>query len=108
MNPHPTAMVAPNKSGAATAGINDTSRLHPDDVAAIAEAVVRVIMRATALPTSPWMTASEAAAYLRCPVSRVRKLTMCGDIPHEHDGRRVLYHRDRLDNFIRDGGAVSP
>jgi excisionase family DNA binding protein len=108
MNARPTAVVVPNRSTAATASINDMSRLHPDDVAAIAEAVAGVLMRATALPSSPWMTASEAAAYLRCPVSRVRKLTMCDDIPHERDGRRVLYHRDRLDEFIRAGGAMSP
>jgi excisionase family DNA binding protein len=107
MSAHPTATVQPSRFRVATASIDDRSRLHPDDVAAIAEAVARVLMRATA-PTSPWMTASDAAAYLRCPVSRVRKLTMSGDIPHERDGRRVLYHRDRLDDFIRDGGAKSP
>jgi excisionase family DNA binding protein len=54
------------------------------------------------------MTAREAADYLRCPVSRVRKLTMTGELRHENDGRRVLYHRDRLDEFIRGGGATSP
>ena len=108
MSAQPTATVQPSRFRVATASIDDRSRLHPDDVAAIAEAVARVLMRATALPTSPWMTASEAAAYLRYPVSRVRKLTMCSDIPHERDGRRVLYHRDRLDDFIRDGGAKSP
>jgi excisionase family DNA binding protein len=58
--------------------------------------------------TSPWLSANEAAAYLRCPLSRVRKLTMTGDLPHEHDGRRVLYHRDELDSFIRSGGAKTP
>lgn len=57
---------------------------------------------------TPWMNASEAADYLRCPISRVRKLTSTGELPHEHDGRRVLYHRDQLDAYIRNGGAVSP
>jgi excisionase family DNA binding protein len=57
---------------------------------------------------SPWMTAKEAAEYMRCPLSRVRKLTMTGELPHEHDGRRVLYRRDQLDEFIRAGGAISP
>lgn len=108
MSAQPTTMVQPSSFRVATASIDDTARLHPDDVAAIAEAVAGVLMQGTALPSSPWMTASEAALYLRCPVSRIRKLTMCGDIPHEHDGRRVLYRRDRLDEFVRAGGAMSP
>jgi excisionase family DNA binding protein len=58
--------------------------------------------------TSPWLTAAEAATYLRCPVSRVRKLTMTRELPHEHDGRRVLYHRDALDRYVRHGGALCP
>ena len=57
---------------------------------------------------SPWMNAREAADYLRCPISRVRKLTSTGELPVEHDGRRVLYHRDALDAFVRSGGAISP
>jgi excisionase family DNA binding protein len=57
---------------------------------------------------SPWLDANEAAAYLRCQVSRVRKLTMVHALPCEHDGRRVLYHREALDEFIRRGGAKSP
>jgi excisionase family DNA binding protein len=73
--------------------------LHPDDLAAILR-YVRV--------ASPWMTAPEAADYLRCPLSRVRKLTMTTELPCEHDGRRVLYHRDALDAYLQAGGAISP
>jgi excisionase family DNA binding protein len=57
---------------------------------------------------SPWMTAAEAADYLRCPVSRVRKLTMTRELPCHRDGRRVLYSTHELDDFIRRGGARSP
>ena len=78
--------------------VSTDDRMHPEDLAAIIRAVpVRC----------PWLTAPEAAAYLRCPLSRVRKLTMTGELPCEHDGRRVLYHRDELDQFVRSGGAVS-
>jgi excisionase family DNA binding protein len=66
----------------------------------------RVAARAGA--RSPWLCASEAAEYLACPLSRVRRLTMTGDLPVHRDGRRVLYRREELDAFIRDGGAVSP
>ena len=57
---------------------------------------------------SPWLSADEAASYLSCPLSRVRRLTMTGDLPVHRDGRRVLYRREELDAFIHDGGAVSP
>jgi excisionase family DNA binding protein len=77
--------------------MSDVARLRPDDLAALASRLA-----------TPWMTAREAAIYLRCPLSRVRKLTMIGELPHEHDGRRVLYHRDRLDQFVQGGGAKSP
>jgi excisionase family DNA binding protein len=74
-------------------------RLHPDDLASI--------MNACHI-SSPWLDAEEARLYLRCPLSRVRKLTMTGELPCERDGRRVLYHRDELDAFIRQGGAICP
>ena len=77
--------------------------MHPDDLAAI----MAVLGNAVRVQT-PWLSAVEAAEYLRCPVSRVRKLTSTGELPHEHDGHRVLYHRDRLDSFILSGGAISP
>lgn len=50
---------------------------------------------------SPWMTAEEAAEHLRCPLSRIRKLTMTGELPHAKDGRRVLYERAQLDAYLR-------
>jgi excisionase family DNA binding protein len=84
--------------------VTELARLHPDDIEAIEAIVTRAMNRAR----SPWMTAAEAADHMGCVLSRVRKLTMTGDLPHEHDGRRVLYHRDRLDHFIRNGGAISP
>jgi excisionase family DNA binding protein len=60
------------------------------------------------LGTSPWLNAEEAAAYVRCPVSRIRKLTSTRELPAHRDGRRVLYRSDELDGFIRRGGARSP
>ena len=44
---------------------------------------------------SPWLTAAEAAEYLRCPISRVRKLTMTRELPCHRDGRRTLVQRSR-------------
>jgi excisionase family DNA binding protein len=81
-----------------------------DDPAALdrlADALAeRVAIRVAA--RSPWLDADEAAEYLRSPVSRVRKLTMTGELPVHRDGRRVLYRREELDDFIQAGGAASP
>jgi excisionase family DNA binding protein len=52
---------------------------------------------------SPWMNADEAAEHLRCPVSRIRKLTMTGELPAHRDRRRVLYSREDLDAYVRQG-----
>ena len=77
--------------------------MHPDDLAAIIAALGNAVR-----VQSPWLSAVEAAAYLRCPESRVRKLTMVGALPCEHDGRRVLYHREALDAYVRAGGSKTP
>lgn len=77
-------------------------RLHPDDIEAIVSALVDRCSQ------SPWLDADEAATYLRCPISRIRKLTMLGELPCERDGRRVLYNREALDAYVRAGGAKSP
>jgi excisionase family DNA binding protein len=54
---------------------------------------------------SPWLDALGAAEYLRCSISRVRKLTMLDELPAHRDGGRVLYRRDALDSYIENGGA---
>lgn len=79
------------------------------------ELLERLAQRLTELTVSgsaaavrgPWMTAEEAASYLRCPVSRIRKLTMLGELLCHRDGRRVLYHRADLDKFVLAGGAYA-
>ena len=55
-----------------------------------------------------WFRTFGWAAYLGCSVSRVRTLTVTGDLPHERDGSRPLYHRDELDTYVRRGGARCP
>lgn len=79
----------------------------PDEVVdLIADRVAaRLAEQLAPSPRSPWMTAEEAADYLRCPVSRVRKLTSQRDLPRHRDGARALYRREDLDAYISRGGA---
>ena len=76
---------------------------------ALADAIAsRMLVQGPTKEQSRWRSAEEAAEYLRCPISRVRKLTMTGDLPAHRDGRRVLYDVAELDNFVLKGGAKSP
>ena len=49
---------------------------------------------------SPWLTRREAADYLRLPLSRLEKDRT---LPCHRDGRRVLYHRAELDEYLSRG-----
>mgnify|MGYP001407218858 CR=1 FL=1 len=74
----------------------------------LVEVVANRIARRETQENSPWMTTKEAAEYLRCGEARIRKLTMVGSLPREKDGSRNLYNRAALDEFVRNGGGVSP
>jgi len=52
-----------------------------------------------------WLDVGEAAAYLRCPISRIYALTSAGAVPHYHDGSRLLFRRSELDEWIKCGGG---
>lgn len=56
----------------------------------------------------PWLTASEAADYLRCPVSRINAFTSARRIPVHRDGSRLLFGRNELDLWIEQGGGKRP
>ena len=90
--------------------MTDLARALLEEIAADPAALARLreLVEAGAAPASPWMRADEAAQYLACKLSRVRKLTSTGDLPVHRDGTRVLYRREELDRFIRAGGALSP
>lgn len=88
-----------------------TIRLEVDDrvLSSLADRVadkLAVLLAPHGAPAAtPWMSAQAAADYIGCSLSRVRKLTMLGDLPTHRDGGRVLYRRDDLDAYIRSGGA---
>lgn len=50
-------------------------------------------------PTSPYMTASEAAAFLRCRVRRVYELAGDGRLTRHGDGRRLLVLRREVEDL---------
>jgi excisionase family DNA binding protein len=50
--------------------------------------------------STPWMTTSEAADYLRVPRGTFRQLTARGGPPRHREGRRLYFHRDELDAWM--------
>ena len=83
-------------------------RLTDAELERLADMIAARINTATNSAGSPWLTAGQAADYLGCSTSRIRMLTLTGDLPHHRDGRRPLYHRDELDAYVRAGGARCP
>jgi excisionase family DNA binding protein len=49
---------------------------------------------------SPYMTAEEAATYLRFPKKRIYGLTSRGEIPHRKQDGRLVFRRDELDRWM--------
>jgi hypothetical protein len=71
--------------------------LAPEVVAAIEELIEERLLEQVG-EGSPWLDREAAARYLSLPVSRLEKHR---GIPCHREGRRVLYHRDELDAYLR-------
>lgn len=72
----------------------------PEVVDAIATAVASKIGARAAGPPSPYLTTTEAAAYLRASKQRIHDLTSQGRLPVLKDGARCLYRTVDLDAYL--------
>ena len=55
-----------------------------------------------AVPDLPrYLTATEAAEYLRISTRHLRRATASGQIPVSRLGRKLLYDRSELDEYVR-------
>ena len=55
-----------------------------------------------AVPDLPrYLTAAEAAEYLRISTRHLRRETASGNIPVSRLGRKLLYDRAELDDYVR-------
>ena len=71
-------------------------------VDALADAVAARLSPPTDTHTTPWLNAEDAALYLGdAPVSRIHDLTQQRKLVPHRDGRRLLFHRDDLDAYLR-------
>ena len=114
--PRPTAK-APNPDGQMVKGTREAGgrtmsggttdlslKVSPELLEAIAQRTAE-ILRETSEQEDRWMNLDEAVDYLRCKRSRLYEFTRRGEIPHSRDGRRLLFRRSELDQWVRDGGA---
>jgi excisionase family DNA binding protein len=74
--------------------------------ALISEATDRVMAELRDQSHGGWLRGIEAAArYLDCSPTRVQEFVRRDLIPHERDGRWLMFHRADLDRWVRRGGA---
>ena len=77
----------------------------PELVAALEQLVDERVQAALAdnggTASSPWLTVSEAAEYLRTSERTVQRLVKRGRIRTSAVGRRRLLHRDDLDAYMQ-------
>lgn len=54
---------------------------------------------------SKWLRIEEAADYLRCSERHIRNLVAKQEIPHTYFGGRVLFHSEKLDEWLFSFGV---
>lgn len=72
--------------------------LEQRDITLIAEAVVERINRVP--ERTQWLNRSEAAAHLRCSLSRLDELVHLGEIPVYRPSRTPLFLASELDAYV--------
>jgi excisionase family DNA binding protein len=76
-----------------------------DAVAARVAAILAERTTAAANTATPWLNVEEAAARIKAPVSRIYDLVARehGGLEPTRDGRRLLFHTDDVDAYMRGG-----
>jgi excisionase family DNA binding protein len=76
-----------------------TVRLTDEQLGEIAERAAALVPTG-GFEVSPWLNVAEAAERLRCGKDRIYDLIAVGKLTPRRDGRRVLLHRDELDEYV--------
>lgn len=83
------------------------AEMSSEDLDQLAE-LLRPRLSQPAAPDAWLRGASEIAAHLACPRSRVYALVSAGRLPVERDGSALVARRSALDEWLRAGGARRP
>lgn len=79
----------------------------PDGLERLRSALLAGLQTDAPGPASPFMTAREAADYLRCNPKRVYDLAQDGRLDRCGDGRRFLVRRDQVE-LLAVGNVTVP
>lgn len=81
----------------------------PEEVVeAIAQRVAEIVLTQIGnTPSDPVLDVDEAAAYLRCKPQRIYDLKSLGRLEATKDGRRLLFRRSALDQYLKNEGSPS-
>ena len=80
----------------------------PDElIIRIAEEAARIVAERGA-GHDGYLDVAGAAEFLSCPKSRIYALVSKKAIPVERDGSRLLFDREALRSYVRNGGATRP
>jgi excisionase family DNA binding protein len=82
--------------------------LPPELLEAIAQRVAAILDERQGADRGGYLDVEGAAEFLSCPPGRVYDLARVGRLPVHRDGRRLLFDREELRAYVRNGGAKRP
>jgi excisionase family DNA binding protein len=80
----------------------------PELVDAVVERVLERLSASQPPAIVGFLDVQGAADFLACPKSRIYALVSAGRLPHYRDGSRLLFDREELRAYVRNGGATRP
>jgi hypothetical protein len=81
-------------------GLPLTLELTDSQLDAIAERVAERLRPAQAEHSTPWLDTKGAAAHLACTPARIHDLVALQKLTPRRDGRRLLFARRDLDDYL--------
>jgi excisionase family DNA binding protein len=73
----------------------------PDEVLeAIAQRAAAILAERQGPAASPWLSTEQAATYIAAKPDRIHDLVALEKLAPRRDGRRLLFKREDLDNYL--------
>ena len=80
-----------------------TLTLPPEAMQVLAERLAELLQAAPR--SEEWVGVDDAARHIGCNRNRIYYLVSNNRIPHHHEGRRVMFRRSELDDWLTSGSA---
>jgi excisionase family DNA binding protein len=70
----------------------------------IAQRAAQILTEHETHSSSSWVSTRAAAEHLCCPLGRIYDLVQLGKLNPQRDGRRLLFRRQDLDDYLEEQG----